>query len=126
MDASVLRGARSLDAAPAIAYTDVRALINSQNKGPEGLEQAAEQFESLFIDWVLKSMREANASLAEGSYLSSPEVEMHQEMLDHQMAIHLSNSGGLGLKALIMDQLAGARPTTQVNSEAADDSSERS
>lgn len=90
-----------------MAYTDINALSAQNMEGEQGLAKAAEQFESLFIDWVLKSMREANATLAEGSYLSSSEVEMHQQMLDHQTAMHLSSSGGLGLKNLIMDQLRG-------------------
>lgn len=90
-----------------MAYTDIGALSAQNTEGEAGLAKAAEQFESLFIDWVLKSMREANATLAEGSYLSSSEVEMHQQMLDHQTAMHLSSNGGLGLKALIMDQLRG-------------------
>ncbi len=105
-----------------MAYTDIRALSSKPVDEAQSLAEAAEQFESLFIDWVLKSMREANASLAEGSYLNSSEVEMHQEMLDHQMAIHLSNNGGLGLRALIMDQLSGsADASAQESSLAADD-----
>ncbi|MGI9324505.1 MAG: rod-binding protein [Pseudomonadales bacterium] len=113
----------SVSSTPApMAYTDIRALSSKPVDKAQSLAEAAQQFESLFIDWVLKSMREANASLAEGSYLNSSEVEMHQEMLDHQMAIHLSSNGGLGLRALIMDQLSGpGNSSAQVNSVAADD-----
>lgn len=106
--------------APAMAYTDIRALSEQPTTGAQGLEQAAQQFESLFIDWVLKSMREANQVLSEGSYLSSSEVQMHEEMLDHQMALHLSNNGGLGLRALIMDQLSGGVQQAQETAPAAD------
>ncbi|MFK7912681.1 MAG: rod-binding protein [Pseudomonadales bacterium] len=102
-----------------MAYTDYKNLAHQDHAGEEGLARAAQQFESLFIDWVLKSMREANATLAEGSYLSSSEVEMHEKMLDHQTAMNLSSSGGLGLQALIMDQLRGGT-VTQEDSTAAD------
>lgn len=100
------------------AYTDIGALANQDIQGEAGLAKAAGQFESLFIDWMLKSMREANATLAEGSYLSSSEVEMHQQMLDHQTSIHLSENGGLGLKALIMDQLSGGKLSQEASAAA--------
>ena len=90
-----------------ISYTDLNALNHIENDS-EGLDAVARQFESLFVNQMLKAMREATAALAEGSLLNSSELTMRQEMLDNQLAIHLSESGGLGLRTLIMAQLGGA------------------
>lgn len=87
-----------------VSYADVRTLTQGPPSSRD-LDSAAAQFESIFVDWMLKSMRDATATLSEGSYLGSSEVEMHQEMLDHQLAIHLSENGGLGLREIIASQL---------------------
>lgn len=94
---------------PGISYSDVRSLQRIDTQGEEGIKAAAQQFESLFIGMMLKSMREANAVFAEGNPLSSPELTMHQEMLDHQYSIHMAESGGIGLAEIIEAQLRGDR-----------------
>ncbi len=96
-----------LDSLTGFAYSDVNNLARIKREGDEGLRAAAQQFESLFIDLVLKSAREANATLAPDSYLSSDEAKWHQEMLDHQWAVHLSERGGVGLAKVVMAQLSG-------------------
>lgn len=87
-------------------YTDVRGLQSLPEGDAAALRKAASEFESMFLDIWLKSMREANAVFSEGSYLSSSAVEMHQEMLDHQWAVHMSNAGGIGLGDVLVDQLS--------------------
>lgn len=89
-------------------YTDYKALkATPSDNSPEGIRKAAKQFESVFLHLWLKSMREANAAFGEGSYLSSPTMEAHQQMLDGEMALNLSNSGGIGLAEVIERQLSG-------------------
>lgn len=96
-------------AATSIAFSEINRLAAIKTKeGKEGVEAAAKQFESLFIDLVLKGMREANKAFSEGNYLNSFETELHQEMLDHQWAIHLAEHGGVGLADVIVRQLSGA------------------
>ncbi len=90
-----------------IAYTDVAKLEQLKNGGDGAVRQAAEQFESVFLGLWLKTMREAGSVFSEGNYLSSQTVDMHQEMLDSQWAIHVSGSGGLGLADVIERQLRG-------------------
>lgn len=70
------------------------------------LRQVAGQFESLFVNMMLKSMRQA--SLAEGLF-DSEQSKMYQDMADQQLASDLSMRGGLGLQDVIMRQLGGAR-----------------
>jgi flagellar protein FlgJ len=76
-----------------------------QNKDDkETLRQVAGQFESLFINMMLKGMREAK--LAEGLFESS-QGDMYRDMADQQLSIDLSQRGGLGLQEVIMRQLSG-------------------
>jgi flagellar protein FlgJ len=90
------------------SYTDYKGLAaGADDRSPEGIRKAARQFESVFLHLWLKSMREANAQFGEGSYLSSPTVEAHQQMLDGEMAVGLSNAGGVGLAEIIERQLSG-------------------
>lgn len=70
------------------------------------LRQVAGQFESLFVNMMLKSMRQA--SLAEGLF-DSEQSKVYQDMADQQLASDLSMRGGLGLQDVIMRQLGGAR-----------------
>lgn len=102
------------NAAPAatVSYTDLNSLRNL--KDAEGnLDAVARQFESLFVDQLLKSMRNATAALSPDSLFGGSELELRQEMLDHQWAIHTSESGGLGLRQLIMSQLSGQASTAE-------------
>lgn len=90
------------------SYTDYKSLAaRAGDESPEGIRKAAKQFESVFLHLWLKSMREANAAFGEGSYLAGPSVEAHQQMLDGEMALNLSNSGGIGLAEIIERQLSG-------------------
>ncbi|MFL0798697.1 MAG: flagellar assembly peptidoglycan hydrolase FlgJ [Cellvibrionaceae bacterium] len=61
------------------------------------LQQMAKQFESLFVQQMLKSMRSANEVFGEGSYFDSSEIKFHRDMMDTQMSQHLVSGRGLGL-----------------------------
>ena len=89
------------------AYSDLNGLPAADPDDPRALEEAAKQFESLFIDIWLQGMRQANQSLASDNYLSSSQVRLHEEMLDHQWAVHMAESGGLGLAKMMVDQMTG-------------------
>jgi peptidoglycan hydrolase FlgJ len=71
---------------------------------PTALKDAAKQFESLFTQMLLKSMREANKSFG-NSMFESEETEFYQDMFDDQMAVHLSQGRGLGLADMLVRQL---------------------
>lgn len=76
----------------------------------EAIEQVAKQFEGMFLNMVLKSMREA--SLAEGLFDNSA-METHQSMYDQQLALEISSGDGLGFAKALQAQLgavAGIAP----------------
>ncbi|MEZ5558429.1 MAG: flagellar assembly peptidoglycan hydrolase FlgJ [Pseudomonadales bacterium] len=90
-----------------MAYTDIAGLRRLQGDDQGALEQAAAQFESIFVGMWLQSMRDAGKVFSEGSYLSSGTLEMHQQMLDQQLAVQLAESGGIGLRDILVRQLGG-------------------
>lgn len=73
-----------------------------RNSPDEGLRQAARQFEAVFMQMVLRSMREA--SPAEGIFGGQQE-KMYTSMLDQQLAQGLSGRG-VGLAEAMYAQLA--------------------
>ena len=92
-------------------FAQLPHLINKEGNSPEGLRKAAQHFESLFLDMWFKSAREANESIASDNFMNTQEMKMHQQMMDHEMAIHLSKNGGVGLADVIVRQLQGEAPT---------------
>ncbi len=82
-----------------------------QPKGSDGeraaLRQAAQQFESIFTQMLLKSMRKANEAFEdEDNPFNASSVKYFQDMHDQQLSSELSKNGSLGLADLIVQQLS--------------------
>ncbi|GAB3030356.1 flagellar assembly peptidoglycan hydrolase FlgJ [Bowmanella dokdonensis] len=74
----------------------------------QALQEAATQFEAIFVRMMLKSMRDAQDVLAdENSPFNSEQVKFYRDMHDQQLATHLAASGSIGLSKIIMQQLGG-------------------
>jgi flagellar protein FlgJ len=73
----------------------------------EALETAAKQFEAIFMQMLMKSMRKAEDVLASDSPFNSESTKFYRDMHDQQMSLDLSNNGSLGLSELIVRQLGG-------------------
>lgn len=103
------------------SYTDINSVsqlkAGSDANSPENVRKVAQQFESLFVNMMIKSMRDANAVFAEGNPLNTPQTKFYQEMYDNQMAVHLSEGPGLGLSDALMRQLS---PKAEAGGTAAD------
>jgi peptidoglycan hydrolase FlgJ len=95
-------------------FQGLAALKNdAKGQAPTALKEAARQFESLFTQMLLKSMREANKSFGEDSLFGSDQGEMYQDMFDDQIAMQLSKGKGLGLADMLVKQLQqGAGPAS--------------
>ena len=66
------------------------------------LKEAAQQFEAIFVQMMLKSMRKAQDAMAdEDSPFNSEQMKFYRDMHDQQMAADMSSGGGLGLAELI-------------------------
>jgi flagellar protein FlgJ len=77
---------------------------NAAEQSPQALREAARQFESLFTNMMLKSMRSAT----EGDPLfGSDQADFYQDMFDQQLAVELGKGRGLGLADMLVRQLQG-------------------
>ncbi|MGC3874868.1 flagellar assembly peptidoglycan hydrolase FlgJ [Halomonas sp. GXIMD04776] len=88
----------------ALDLQGLQRLKHTASKAPgEGLKAAAEQFESVFLQMMLKSMREA---IPESGLMDSQQTRFYTEMLDKQWSQHLSGQG-IGLAEQLINQLEG-------------------
>jgi flagellar protein FlgJ len=62
----------------------------------------AQQFESLFMQMMLKSMRDATVK---SDLFSSDQMDTYQTMADQQTALSLSQQGGIGLARVLVEQM---------------------
>ncbi|MDO6426439.1 flagellar assembly peptidoglycan hydrolase FlgJ [Thalassotalea sp. 1_MG-2023] len=88
---------------------DIRLQSKQTNKEDkqQALSQAAKQFEAIFMQMLLKSMRSAQEVLESDSPFNSESTKFYRDMHDQQLALELSNNGSLGLSDLIVRQLGG-------------------
>jgi flagellar protein FlgJ len=88
----------------AFDVTSAQDLRTQFAKNPqEGLKAAAQQFETLFLQMVMKSMRD---SVPQDGLLNSEQSRFYTGMLDQQLAQNVTTTGkGLGFARLIEQQL---------------------
>jgi peptidoglycan hydrolase FlgJ len=104
MDARVVPNASSLDPA---ALGALRGRARADD--PKALEAAARQFESLFLNQLLKSMREAQVGSGEDGLFDSHEQRTFTSLLDEQMANRIANGRGIGLADMLIAQIGRSR-----------------
>ena len=100
-------------------YTDLNGLQSIKNQDQDvALKEVAQQFESMFVNMMLKSMRSANAVFEEGNFLHSQESKFFRDMHDQQMALTLSQGKGVGIADVLYRQLsrsyADEKPTDSI------------
>ncbi|WDE05178.1 rod-binding protein [Thalassomonas viridans] len=103
-------------------YLDPKAInsIKENTNKAEGLEQAADQFETLFLQMVLKSMRDASDALSdEDTLVSSKQERMYRDMYDGQLATAMINKGSLGIADAMVKQLSSQDNAGEINPVAA-------
>lgn len=70
------------------------------------LKQVAQQFEALFLQMTLKSMREAGFG---DELFDSEQGNFYRDMHDQQLALTLAKSQGIGLTDVLVRQLGGSK-----------------
>ena len=92
-------------ASSASTYTDLNGLaaLKKDPGSPQTQRAVAQQVDALFLQMMLKSMRDASANVGD---TDSNEMGMYQDMFDKQVALSLSQHQGLGLGALLTRQLS--------------------
>ncbi|MBI5429609.1 MAG: flagellar assembly peptidoglycan hydrolase FlgJ [Nitrosomonadales bacterium] len=79
--------------------------LQARQSPDQALKAAARQFESVFLNMMLKSMREA---VPQDGMFDSEQTRMFTGMLDQQLAQSIS-SRGVGLADIMVKQLGGTR-----------------
>ncbi|MDP1956958.1 MAG: rod-binding protein, partial [Rhodocyclaceae bacterium] len=80
------------------------ALKGGLRKGDaQALKATAQQFEAVFVQMILKSMRAASP---QDGMFDSEQTRFYQEMLDAQLSQVMAAKGGMGLAAVIERQLS--------------------
>ena len=95
-------------------FTQFTTLRAEATKNPNAaLEEVAAQFESIFLQQMLKSMRDATTKR---DLFDSSQMDTYQSMADQQLAVQLSEQGGIGLARMMVEQMQ----TRGMGSESAD------
>lgn len=97
-------------------YTDLSGLekIKQMGRGEsadreQALESVAKQFESVFLNMMMKSMRDANEAFKDESMSGSNEMEFYQGMFDQQLTLSMSKRG-VGIADALVRQLKQQMP----------------
>ncbi len=71
------------------------------------LRRACQQFESLFVSYLLKSMRETTVQIGSGEEPTG--AGLMNELMDEHLADAVTRNGGIGLGRMLEESLTGAR-----------------
>jgi|SaaInl3SG_22_DNA_1037383.scaffolds.fasta_scaffold29904_2 flagellar protein FlgJ len=97
-------------------YNDMGALADlrtrAQSNPNDAVDEVAQQFEALFIQMMLKSMRDA---VEEGGLFDSHQLETYEQMADQQLALDMASDGGIGLADAMIIQLSRAQNTVDAS-----------
>lgn len=88
-------------------YTDVQGLQNlkAEDNQELALKKIAQQFESLFLHEMLKTMRKSNEVFEEDSLFNGKDTQFFRDMYDQQLSLSLAQKG-TGLAKVIYEQLS--------------------
>ncbi|MEM6998535.1 MAG: flagellar assembly peptidoglycan hydrolase FlgJ [Pseudomonadota bacterium] len=76
--------------------------LAAKENSPEALKEVAEQFEAMFLQMLLKQMRDAN--LGDGLF-DSDQTRFYQDMMDKEVAFLMSEKRGVGIADSMIRQL---------------------
>lgn len=77
----------------------------AQKNDDQALRETAQQFEGLFIQMMLKSMRDAS-NVIKGDLVDSKAVETFEGMYDKEMSVQMAKRNTLGLADMLVRQLS--------------------
>ena len=94
-------GARASAVTDFDQYAKLRA--GAKTNDPRALKQAAQQFEALFTEMLLKSSNQTKF----GDDLTGSQGDFYKDLYNQQLASHLSSGKGMGLADMLVRQLNG-------------------
>ncbi len=92
-------------------FTQFTTLRAEATKNPNAaVEEVAAQFESIFLQQMLKAMRDATVK---SDLLGSSQMDTYESMADQQLAVQLAEQGGIGLARMMVEQMQTRGLVTQ-------------
>jgi len=82
----------------------MRLKVEAGKKTPEAIRETARQFEAIFVQSMLKAMRDASPGEGMGE---SNQTEFYRDMHDQQLALHMVKGRGLGIADMLVTSLGG-------------------
>lgn len=89
-------------------YTDLSGLqqLKAEQDKDQALKKVAQQFESMFINLMMKNMRSANAVFEEDSLFNSKESQFFRDMHDQQLSLTMAHGKGIGIADALYRQMS--------------------
>jgi Rod binding domain-containing protein len=84
---------------------------NAKTDEAGSVKEAAQQFESIFINMMLQSMRKATER---SGLMDSDAAQTYEAMFDQELALHLSEQGGFGVAEALERQIQMNQSRTRV------------
>ncbi|WP_445179320.1 flagellar assembly peptidoglycan hydrolase FlgJ [Pseudomonas sp. McL0111] len=109
-----MRKGSLVDTGDSGSYSDLNRLnqlkVGDKNSDAN-MRKVAQEFESLFLGEMLKSMRSATEALGKDNPMNTPAAKQYQEMYDQQLAVSMSREGGgIGLADVLLKQMSKNKP----------------
>jgi len=106
-----LTAAGTANTGAANTYSDLKGLasLKKDPQSPQALHAVSQQVDALFLQMMLKSMRDATTDQGDPQ---SNEMGMYQDMFDKQVALSLSQHGGLGIGSALLRHAGSASATS--------------
>jgi flagellar protein FlgJ len=100
------------DTSAATTYTDINGLaeLKRDPTSEKSISAVAQQVEAMFLQMMLKSMRDADM----GDELDGNEMSMYQDMFDKQIALTISQHQDIGIGALLKRQISGKSAPSKI------------
>lgn len=92
------------------AYSDLNRLSNlkvgKDRDSEANIKKVAQEFESLFLNQMLKAQRQANEAFSDGNFMNSNAAKTYQQMYDQELSVKMSKEGGIGLADVLARQMS--------------------
>ena len=86
------------------SLSELQRLAREQPDAPETLRAATQQFEAMFLQMVLKAMRDATP---QNGLFDSEHTRTYQSLLDQQLTLQMAGSRNNGMSEALFRQLGG-------------------
>lgn len=101
--------------APAATF-DFHSMAQLKNQARTNEEAVArkvgEQFEAMFIDMMMSSVREANKPMKSDLFASSS-TDTYEEMYHKELSLHMASQGSFGIADWIVEQVKTKQQQTK-------------